>query len=81
MDQPSTIVCFHCGQAVGDPPRWNTHPSGAPCRVCADRLLESLPPIFHAPLASSVSPAAVADELRAELDESRRDAPDGGQRA
>jgi len=49
--------------------------------VCADRLLESLPPIFHAPLASSVSPAAVADELRAELDESRRDAPDGGQRA
>ena len=49
--QPSEepqVVCFQCGQTVGDPPRANVRPDGSPCPACAERLLASLPPIFHA---------------------------------
>ncbi|MAF65513.1 MAG: hypothetical protein CMJ84_07630 [Planctomycetes bacterium] len=35
--------CFRCGQAAGGPPRFRFLPNGAPCPICRDRLLESLP--------------------------------------
>ena len=39
-------LCFSCGQPVGEPPRLNLLAGGRPCPTCADRLLESLPPIL-----------------------------------
>jgi hypothetical protein len=42
------VVCFHCGQGVGDPPRLNLI-DGEPCTACAERLLETLPGVFHTP--------------------------------
>lgn len=54
MSEGSEIVCFHCGQSVGDPPRLNEMPDGEPCRACADRLLDALPPIFHTPIVAPV---------------------------
>lgn len=44
----SEVVCFHCGQPIGDPPRLH-EVDGEPCPACAQRLLESVPGIFHAP--------------------------------
>ena len=43
----TTISCFHCGNPVGDPPRLNELEEGDNCPACAERLLETLPPIFH----------------------------------
>ncbi len=51
MRQSHEVVCFSCGQPVGDPPRLNTTPGGDNCPACAERLLESLPGVFHAPVA------------------------------
>lgn len=44
------VVCFQCGQSVGDPPRLNRLDEGGSCRACAERLLDMLPSIFHTPL-------------------------------
>jgi len=55
MAEAADIVCFHCGCPVGDPPALNTLSSGDPCPVCAERLLEMLPPIFHAPMPFQVA--------------------------
>jgi hypothetical protein len=49
MAKRSETLCFDCGQAVGDPPRLNRHEDGSPCRRCADRALDSLPPALPAP--------------------------------
>ncbi|MFT5052779.1 MAG: hypothetical protein ACI8QZ_004216 [Chlamydiales bacterium] len=46
----SDVVCFHCSQPIGDPPQLNEMADGEPCPACRDRLLDELPPIFHAPL-------------------------------
>ena len=45
-DSNQTVVCFQCGQAVGDPPALNELDGGAPCPACAERLLESLPSLL-----------------------------------
>lgn len=37
-------LCFECGQIAGNPPILNRHEDGSPCRRCADRVLEHLPP-------------------------------------
>lgn len=58
------IVCFHCGQAVGDPPRLNLVTDQEPCRACAERMLETLPGIFHAPYEANV---ATEDGVRPEV--------------
>lgn len=50
MSEGYRIVCFHCGQTLGDPPALNTTGDGEACPVCAERLLETLPPIFHSPM-------------------------------
>ena len=38
--------CIECGGVVGS---LNEDEDGEPCPVCAERLLETLPGIFHAP--------------------------------
>jgi DNA-directed RNA polymerase subunit RPC12/RpoP len=47
--EPAPIVCFECGQPVGDPPELHTLPDGRNCRRCADRVLAAQPGIFHQP--------------------------------
>lgn len=42
------IVCFRCSQPIGDPPRIHML-GGRPCSACAERLLETLPGVFHTP--------------------------------
>ena len=59
------IVCFHCGQQVGDPPRMNLV-EGEPCRPCADRLLETLPGIFHTPVETVEEAVAAAEAVLVE---------------
>ncbi len=39
-------VCIECGGPVN---ALNEDESGAPCPACAERLLETLPGVFHAP--------------------------------
>lgn len=50
MGRGQAIVCIQCGHPVGDPPVLNKLPEGGNCPACAERLLETLPPIFHAPV-------------------------------
>lgn len=49
MGEGKAIVCIQCGRSVGDPPVLNELPEGGNCPACAERLLETLPPIFHVP--------------------------------
>ena len=48
------VVCFQCGQSVGEPPRLNRLDEGGSCPACAERLLDMLPSIFHTPLEGSM---------------------------
>ncbi len=41
-----TPVCIECGGSVN---ALNEDENGDPCRACAERLLETLPGVFHAP--------------------------------
>ena len=61
--QDTRISCFHCGNPVGDPPTLNELGEGGNCPACAERLLETLPPIFHEPWVSpSYEEAAAGDD-------------------
>lgn len=44
MPEVPEILCFHCTQAVGDPPRLNCLADGEVCPACRDRVLAALPP-------------------------------------
>lgn len=63
------VVCFHCGQQVGDPPRLNMI-DDEPCKACAERLLETLPGVFHTPFEPVGSEEEVT-EVPAEASESQ----------
>ena len=43
---PATSVCMPCGSTVEEPPILNLLPDGTPCPTCAQRLLDSLPPVL-----------------------------------
>lgn len=56
------VVCFHCTQPIGDPPRLNELADGQVCPACRDRLLEELPPIVHSPVrAGAAAPQGDAE--------------------
>ena len=40
------VLCFQCGQPVGEPPVLNQMPDGENCIRCAERVLEALPAIL-----------------------------------
>jgi hypothetical protein len=61
MAKGKGIVCIQCGHSVGDPPVLNEMPEGGNCPACAERLLETLPPIFHSPF-EAPDEAAVPEE-------------------
>lgn len=69
MEHPDTR-CIECGGVVGS---LNEDENGTPCAVCAERLLETLPGIFHAPWGSAskgaeetAPEAALAERLESE---------------
>lgn len=39
-------ICMACGQPTGPRPRLNFLPDGRACASCAERLLDSLPPLL-----------------------------------
>lgn len=45
-DEAGQTRCIECGGGVAS---LNEDEEGVPCPVCAQRLLETLPGIFHAP--------------------------------
>ncbi len=61
MENPETR-CIECGGAVHS---LNEDETGEPCLACAERLLETLPGIFHSPWSTSRD-AARDSEIEAE---------------
>ena len=57
MEHPETR-CIECGGVVGS---LNEDENGVPCPVCAERLLETLPGVFHASWAATDATAEVED--------------------
>ena len=53
--------CIECGGSVGS---LNEDEDGTPCPACAERLLETLPGIFHQPWTETASGAV--DEVHPE---------------
>lgn len=53
--------CIECGGSVGF---LNEDEDGKPCPACAERLLETLPGVFHQPWdrGSDLEPETVADD-------------------
>lgn len=51
--------CIECGGAAD---QLNEDEEGAPCPACAERLLETLPGVFHAPWSEDAAEAAVDDD-------------------
>lgn len=39
-------ICFTCGQAVQDPPRFNLLASGEYCHACRERVLDAAPALL-----------------------------------
>ncbi len=39
-------LCFTCGQAVQQPPRFNLLETGEHCPTCRDRVLDAVPPLL-----------------------------------
>lgn len=70
-----TTRCIECGGLVDS---LNEDEQGAPCPACADRLLETLPGVFHRPWMESWSPRdeGAAEESFAE--EAEDVEPEGG---
>lgn len=55
MEHPETR-CIECGGVVGS---LNEDENGVPCPACAERLLETLPGVFHAPWVATGATAEV----------------------
>ena len=73
MTQDKDVVCFQCGQSVGEPLRVNTLVSGAPCPACRDRVLDALPSLLPSSEGREKAPEVSADVLS--LVESDEDPP------
>lgn len=75
MEKPDTR-CIECGGAVQS---LNEDQTGAPCVACAERLLETLPGIFHSPWVPSRDavhdPEREAGRGEREADESAEHSP------
>ena len=62
--------CIECGGAVNS---LNEDDEGVPCPACSERLLETLPGVFHSPWGSAPAPAEASEE--AVGDEAASDEP------
>ena len=74
MDAPPTR-CIECGGFVDS---LNEDEEGTPCPACAERLLETLPGVFHRPWMEPWAPredAELDDEFADVLEDERDEAP------
>ena len=46
MSDSAEPICFFCSQAFQVSGQLNRMPDGRPCPICANRLMESLPPLM-----------------------------------
>ena len=46
MTDSHETICFTCGQAVQDPPRFNLLASGEYCPTCRERVLDAAPALL-----------------------------------
>ena len=46
MTRSRDTICFTCGQALQDPPRFNLLESGEYCPTCRDRVLDAVPAVL-----------------------------------
>ena len=67
MPDPHPPICFQCGQSATETARLNRFPDGRPCPICAERLLEALPPLLPA-YDPSGEPESDPAEVDADLD-------------
>ncbi|MEM8713174.1 MAG: hypothetical protein AAGG01_19695, partial [Planctomycetota bacterium] len=76
MTQPTT-VCIECG---GPANALNEDESGDPCPACAERLLETLPGVFHSPWGGQQVDETVEgdSDSMASAEESQERPPAGG---
>jgi hypothetical protein len=50
MAMAKETLCMACGQPTGPKVPLGRLPDGRPCPSCADRLLDTLPPLLPAPI-------------------------------
>jgi hypothetical protein len=76
MPRSAPTLCIHCGQAAGDPTRFNRLQDGRACPTCADRLLAMLPSVLPASKeAVAELEDATDDEIEVEADSDDYDRP------
>ncbi|MFN0009231.1 MAG: hypothetical protein ACKVXR_15110 [Planctomycetota bacterium] len=61
------LVCFTCGESVGDPRRINRLEDGRICPTCRDRVLAELPPLL--PSRPIAKPELAVEAVSEERDE------------
>lgn len=74
MPRSAQTLCIHCGQAAGDPTRFNRLQDGRACPTCADRLLAMLPPVLPAVKGAATELVESEDEVELEADDYDRPA-------
>jgi hypothetical protein len=62
MDERAEILCFQCGQRIGDPPLVHVLRDGQECPACLDRLLELLPPLIPSRSATARGAAPLTED-------------------
>ncbi|MCY3001922.1 MAG: hypothetical protein NTV21_08960 [Planctomycetota bacterium] len=75
MPRSAQTLCIHCGQAAGDPTRFNRLQDGRACPTCADRLLAMLPPVLPAVKGAVAELEDAEDEVEVEADGDDYDRP------
>ena len=59
-------VCIECGGPTNE---LNEDEDGVPCPACSERLLESLPGVFHSPWGHGIAPEEAAEESSTDMAE------------
>ncbi|NUP96722.1 MAG: hypothetical protein HUU28_11225 [Planctomycetaceae bacterium] len=75
MPRSAPTLCIHCGQAAGDPTRFNRLQDGRACPTCADRLLAMLPPVLPASKEAVAELEGAEDEDEVEVEADDYDRP------
>jgi hypothetical protein len=61
MASPAGLICFYCGKSFSLT-ALNRASGGEPCPVCAERLLQALPPLIPGPGSDPGSSNREADD-------------------
>jgi hypothetical protein len=69
MTRSRDTLCFTCGQALQDPPRFNLLESGEYCPACRDRVLDAVPAVLPRRFAAQPESAAYEAQMDFGFDE------------